>query len=169
MFRFIILLTLSGTLLVSFHVIGHSGGLNAQGCHAGSRPYHCHRSPQEMVGNRLRCDLGSRSKDCIGGQASLSSSTKQPSTTTQSKPLPTPESSYNLDTNVSSVSISSDNIIKIQQRLQTDGLYDGAVDGVFGPATALALDVYKIKHDQPLGDPFNEGTLNLFGLTREQQ
>jgi hypothetical protein len=23
----------------------HSGGLNAQGCHAGSQPYHCHRSP----------------------------------------------------------------------------------------------------------------------------
>lgn len=22
----------------------HSGGLNAQGCHAGSRPYHCHRA-----------------------------------------------------------------------------------------------------------------------------
>lgn len=22
----------------------HSGGLNAQGCHAGSQPYHCHRS-----------------------------------------------------------------------------------------------------------------------------
>jgi len=23
----------------------HSGGLNKQGCHAGSQPYHCHRSP----------------------------------------------------------------------------------------------------------------------------
>lgn len=22
----------------------HSGGLNAQGCHAGSQPYHCHRA-----------------------------------------------------------------------------------------------------------------------------
>ena len=26
----------------------HSGGLNAQGCHAGSKPYHCHRS-QKLV------------------------------------------------------------------------------------------------------------------------
>ena len=42
----------------------HSGGLNSRGCHGGSRPYHCHRSPSEMVGNRLRCDLGSRSKEC---------------------------------------------------------------------------------------------------------
>ena len=42
----------------------HSGGLNSQGCHAGSKPYHCHRSSSEMVGNRLRCDLGSRSKEC---------------------------------------------------------------------------------------------------------
>ena len=27
----------------------HSGGLNSQGCHAGSKPYHCHRSSSEMV------------------------------------------------------------------------------------------------------------------------
>lgn len=49
----------------------HSGGLNSQGCHAGSKPYHCHRSASEMVrsnsgGNRLRCTAGSRSKDCRG-------------------------------------------------------------------------------------------------------
>ena len=42
----------------------HSGGLDASGCHAGSKPYHCHRQPEEMVGNRLRCDLGSRSSEC---------------------------------------------------------------------------------------------------------
>lgn len=47
----------------------HSGGLNSQGCHAGSQPYHCHRSPAEMRKtpdgrNRLRCDLGSRSVEC---------------------------------------------------------------------------------------------------------
>ena len=45
-------------------VEAHSGGLNSQGCHAGSRPYHCHRSSSEMVGNRLRCDLGSKSTEC---------------------------------------------------------------------------------------------------------
>lgn len=42
----------------------HSGGLDASGCHAGSKPYHCHRQPNEMVGNRLRCDLGSKSIEC---------------------------------------------------------------------------------------------------------
>lgn len=26
--------------------LAHSGGLNAQGCHAGSQPYHCHRSQE---------------------------------------------------------------------------------------------------------------------------
>ena len=48
---------------------GHSGGLDSNGCHGGSQPYHCHRSSSEMVGNRLRCDLGSRSKDCIDSAA----------------------------------------------------------------------------------------------------
>ena len=28
----------------------HSGGLNSQGCHAGSQPYHCHR-PQGQAGS----------------------------------------------------------------------------------------------------------------------
>lgn len=65
------LLSMSAALLVSTHlysgdVQAHSGGLNAQGCHGGSKPYHCHRSPGEMVGNRLRCDLGSRSRECVG-------------------------------------------------------------------------------------------------------
>ncbi|MGU9952084.1 MAG: hypothetical protein ACNYPH_07315 [Gammaproteobacteria bacterium WSBS_2016_MAG_OTU1] len=26
----------------------HSGGLNSQGCHAGSKPYHCHRSQRSV-------------------------------------------------------------------------------------------------------------------------
>ena len=41
-------------------IAAHSGGLDSNGCHAGSQPYHCHRSPGDMAGNRLRCDLGSR-------------------------------------------------------------------------------------------------------------
>ncbi len=65
------ILSLSAALLILAHLYSgdaqaHSGGLNAQGCHAESKPYHCHRSPREMVGNRLRCDLGSRSQECIG-------------------------------------------------------------------------------------------------------
>ena len=29
--------------LIPLLAAAHSGGLNAQGCHAGSQPYHCHR------------------------------------------------------------------------------------------------------------------------------
>jgi hypothetical protein len=47
----------------------HSGGLNSSGCHAGSKPYHCHRAASEMTksssgGYRLKCSQGSRSTDC---------------------------------------------------------------------------------------------------------
>lgn len=56
----------AGLLLAGEMTSAHSGGLNSQGCHGGSRPYHCHRAPSEMVGNRLRCDLGSRSRECVG-------------------------------------------------------------------------------------------------------
>lgn len=60
-------------LLVSVAINAHSGGLNASGCHGGSKPYHCHRAPTEMVKtqdgrNRLRCSAGSRSSECTNGQ-----------------------------------------------------------------------------------------------------
>ena len=29
----------------------HSGGVNSSGCHAGSQPYHCHRSANETEDN----------------------------------------------------------------------------------------------------------------------
>ena len=63
--RLPLLLLLALSLATSQTSHAHSGGLDANGCHAGSQPYHCHRAPSEMVGNRLRCDLGSRSKDCL--------------------------------------------------------------------------------------------------------
>jgi len=67
---------------LSSQVQSHSGGLNSQGCHAGSKPYHCHRSSSEMVpsssgGYRLECSAGSQSKDCINsGQSSYSTSSQ---------------------------------------------------------------------------------------------
>ena len=30
------------TVLASSHAISHSGGTDSSGCHAGSKPYHCH-------------------------------------------------------------------------------------------------------------------------------
>ena len=33
-------------LTLANQVTAHSGGLNKQGCHAGSKPYHCHRGPK---------------------------------------------------------------------------------------------------------------------------
>ena len=57
--------------------VAHSGGLDASGCHGGSKPYHCHRSASEMVGNRLRCDLGSKSKECRRSSAQPGSSVSE--------------------------------------------------------------------------------------------
>lgn len=31
-------------LITSCQAVAHSGGLDKQGCHAGSKPYHCHRA-----------------------------------------------------------------------------------------------------------------------------
>lgn len=54
------------TLLVccivsSTPVLAHSGGLNSQGCHAGSRPYHCHRAQNPSPRSN---NFGGGDKDC---------------------------------------------------------------------------------------------------------
>ena len=63
------LAALVATLLIPSHASkisahAHSGGLNSEGCHAGSRPYHCHRgSPAPKAGKKRRkAEQGSRSK-----------------------------------------------------------------------------------------------------------
>ena len=68
MSRWILGFLLLNSLLIS-QLNAHSGRLNSQGCHAGSKPYHCHRSSSEMApsssgGFKLKCFLGSKSKDC---------------------------------------------------------------------------------------------------------
>ena len=66
--KFAVLCFLSAGLVIgqpSFFVSAHSGGLDSNGGHAGSQPYHCHRSP---------CELPSKTPDTAtpasGGSAS---------------------------------------------------------------------------------------------------
>ena len=56
-------------------VFGHSGGLNANGCHAGSQPYHCHRAQAPVRrttgsgcnSNYSGCVPNASDVDCAGG------------------------------------------------------------------------------------------------------
>ena len=58
-------------------VFPHSGGLNSSGCHAGSKPYHCHRaqapsrsSTRQQSGcnsNYSGCVPNASDVDCAGG------------------------------------------------------------------------------------------------------
>ena len=59
-------------------VAAHSGGLNAQGCHAGSKPYHCHRPQKSTQRTQSSTNSGCNSHysgcvpnasdvDCLGG------------------------------------------------------------------------------------------------------
>lgn len=47
--RFLIILLLFGLPSSS---IAHSGGLDKQGCHAGSKPYHCHRKQNSTASTK---------------------------------------------------------------------------------------------------------------------
>jgi hypothetical protein len=105
--------------------LAHSGRLNSQGCHGGSRPYHCHRSSSEMTssgdgGYRLRCAEGSRSKDCRGGQANAGGSAVR--------------------------------AYQVQLLKHCRGLPEGFADGSYGPATRNALIRFQRAHGlQPDG------------------
>lgn len=125
-----------GTLLFASSSFGHSGGLNSQGCHAGSKPYHCHRSSSEMVKsssgvNRLRCSDGSRSKDCR----------RQPSPSYDYQTIISVQ--YLLSVHCQSVDSSfvdgvwGPNSINILKRFQN--AYGLNPDGLIGPKTLSAL------------------------------
>ncbi|WP_366914659.1 YHYH domain-containing protein [Roseovarius sp.] len=55
--------------------LAHSGGLDANGCHAGSQPYHCHRSASQSSNSSSDCHPSYRGAcvpiasdvDCAGG------------------------------------------------------------------------------------------------------
>jgi hypothetical protein len=159
-------------LLVSESVIGHSGGLNSSGCHGGSKPYHCHRAQSEMVGNRLRCDLGSRSKECVTKSSTNSSisSPKQQSKqksfviTNDSTQNYAQEQSYKLDKSKLTTKLSNLQIKQIQNKLTLLGIYDGNIDGYFNSDTALALDVYNISKGRQVGDYTLNSVLNLLNI-----
>ena len=114
--------------------VAHSGGLNAAGCHAGSQPYHCHRSPSQMVRtldgrNRLRCDLGSRSRECTWG----SNSAMVPVLNIQ---IQLQRHCSGLPSNFADGQwgpLTQQTLIRFQRA------YGLVPDGVFGPATATAL------------------------------
>ena len=51
---YIKILVYSSIFILSFapFLLAHSGGLNKLGCHAGSQPYHCHRSTSNVSAPR---------------------------------------------------------------------------------------------------------------------
>jgi hypothetical protein len=54
------------TLLPPSQSSAHSGGLDSNGCHAGSKPYHCHRSqaPAAPVKRKKVESSGYGDRDC---------------------------------------------------------------------------------------------------------
>ena len=54
---------ISLVMALAGQVGAHSGGLNKQGCHAGSQPYHCHKPKSIVSKNFLKTRI---SKRCLG-------------------------------------------------------------------------------------------------------
>lgn len=142
----------------------HGGGLDANGCHAGSKPYHCHRSPNDMVGNRLRCELGSRSKECVG--VNPRSNTPMVVDNSSNRINRSPQvSNPSYSSKAAVYSQAPNSVVKsIQGRLKNLGIYKGQVDGLMGAQTALAIDVFKIRSGLPLDDRLGDETLHAMGL-----
>lgn len=60
----LIIVALSAPALPSV-VLAHSGGLDANGCHAGSRPYHCHRAQTPAPRTTTRSGCNSNYSGCV--------------------------------------------------------------------------------------------------------
>ena len=154
-------------LITSQQVLSHSGGLNSAGCHAGSKPYHCHRVQAEMVGNRLRCDLGSKSAECNGSGSTIPSQSQD--IMKAQKTVATPTFQYkpavpDLYRIVNNSVLRSRAVKLIQKRLVLYSLYKGKVDGVIGMKTANAIDLFKIKNGYKVGGYLDKLTLQQLGV-----
>jgi peptidoglycan hydrolase-like protein with peptidoglycan-binding domain len=55
-------------------------------------------------------------------------------------------------------------ISRVQINLQLFGYYSGAVDGVLGPQTRSAIDIFKIENGLPMGSYLDAETLNAIGV-----
>lgn len=56
-------------------------------------------------------------------------------------------------------------IIKIQERLKIQGYYSGALDGIMGPNTMTAIDVFKIAKGYPLGGYLDPESIDAIGVS----
>lgn len=122
-----------------------------------------------MRGNRLRCDLGSRSKECINQRSTLPTipTVQKPPTI---KPEPEPKALFVYSPAVPDMAELIENkvlrkqvIVKIQERLKIQGYYNGSLDGIMGPKTMTAIDVFKIAKGLPLGGYLDRQTLDALG------
>ena len=156
-------------LLIYHSAFGHSGGLNSSGCHGGSKPYHCHRAPSEMVGNRLRCDLGSRSEDCQKSPPIAPKTNSQSETEIKRIKLLQIDqkkleiSQYKMSSAAKQTKLPIEVIRNIQLRLKLMGLYGGLIDGVLGPETALAIETFLIMNSLPTNDYSSTKFLTAIG------
>lgn len=55
-------------------------------------------------------------------------------------------------------------ILQVQMKLTISGEYDGNIDGIMGPATRDAIDIYKIKKGLKRGGYLDLETLNALGI-----
>jgi len=154
-------------LMTSQQAISHSGGLNSSGCHAGSKPYHCHRAQAEMVGNRLRCDLGSKSTECNGSGVATPSQSQ--AVIKSKKTVTAPIFQYkpavpDLYLIVNDAVLRSRTVKLIQKRLVLYRLYEGKIDGVLGMKTVNAIDLFKIKNGYEVGSYLDKVTLQQLGV-----
>jgi hypothetical protein len=150
-------------LLISINVTGHSGGLDSSGCHGGSRPYHCHRAASEMVGNRLHCDLGSKSEDCNNTPSgTLIINPSQESDTAIEKST---IDQYRAKIDLPQLKSNRLLVKRIQLRLQFMRLYEGPIDGYFGNQTALAFDTFATFNGLPTGQ-YTDKHFEILGVIK---
>jgi peptidoglycan hydrolase-like protein with peptidoglycan-binding domain len=57
--------------------------------------------------------------------------------------------------------VSDPDVVALQKRLKTDGIYSGPITGYFGPQTKAAVEAYQTKHNLNAIGVVGPGTRDL--------
>lgn len=131
------------TAVTATSAFAHSGGTNSQGCHSGSRPYHCHSTPTVSGGGNVGDVI--KGVAILGIMAGIANEIQKNNN----------KSPQVVSVNPIVKTVKTDPDVRMAQKFLNNKGYNLTVDGVWGKNTNRAVANYFAQHNQVFDGSFD--------------